>query len=89
MALPSLTRALSQTARAGLHCAKNSVKVTTAVTKTLTDIDRSIHFRHLLVPAIRSIKSATDIFPIEILDMHMARDIVLNLITSGICFGGM
>lgn len=83
-ALPSLTKALSQTARAGLHCAKNSVKVITAVMKTLTDIDRSSHFRHLLGPAIRSIRSATDIFPIEMLNMHMAREIVLSLIMSGI-----
>lgn len=83
VALPCLTRAFSHTARAGLHCAKNRVNVMTAEMKMLTDIERSSHFRHLLGPAIRSIKTATDIFPTEMLNMDMAREIVLSLIMSG------
>ena len=83
VALPCLTKTFSQTALAGLHCAKNIANVITAVTKTLTDIERSSHFRHLLGPAIRSIRNATDIFPMEILNMHMAREIVLSLMMSG------
>ena len=59
----------------------------TAEMKTLIDMDRSSHFRHLLGPAIRSIKKATDIFPIDMLNMHMARDMVLSLMMSGICAG--
>ena len=59
----------------------------TAEMKTLTDMDRSSHFRHLLGPAIRSIRNATEIFPIDILNMHIARDIVFSLMMSGIRSG--
>lgn len=89
VAFPSFTKAFSQIALAGLHCAKKSVNVMTAEMNMVTDIVRSSHFLHLLGPAMRSIKKATDIFPIAILNMHIALDIVLSLMISGTCSRGM
>ena len=50
----------------------------TAETNTLIEIPRSSHFLQSLGPAILSIKNATEILPMPILNMHRDRDIVFS-----------
>ena len=50
----------------------------TAETKTLIEMPLSNHFRQLLGPAILSIKKATEILPMAMLNMHKDRDIVFS-----------
>ena len=61
----------------------------TAEMKTLMEMPRRSHFRHVLGPAILSIKKATEIFPTAMLNMHSERDIVLSFMMSGSSDGGM
>lgn len=46
--------------------------------KILMEIPLSNHFRQSLGPAILSIKKATEILPIAMLNMHKDRDIVFS-----------
>lgn len=57
--------------------------VMTAEMKVLIEMPRRSHFRHLFGPANLSIKKATDILPMAILNMHREREIVLSLMMSG------
>ncbi len=46
--------------------------------KTLMEMPLSNHFRQSLGPAILSIKKATEILPIAMLNMHKDREIVFS-----------
>ena len=61
----------------------------TAEMKVLTEMLRRSHFRLLLGPANLSMRKATEILPIAMLNMHKERDIVLSLIMSGSSEGEM
>ena len=50
----------------------------TAEMNILMEMPLNSHFRQLLGPAILSIKKATDILPMAMLNMHKDRDIVLS-----------
>lgn len=49
-----------------------------ADTKTLTDMERNIHFRILLGPANLSMRNATEILPTAMLKMHSEREMVFS-----------
>ena len=54
------------------------MKVMTAETNTLTEIPLNNHFRQSLGLAILSIKKATEILPMAMLNMHRDREMVLS-----------